>query len=107
MYYYIFRLRMLQNYEQEDAFGFIVRLCHDVFLEVLIFGDRRRLTKLERVGRRFHLCIENFFREKPFLRLGLRIDAYLFIVSLKFIRLRLESSAFTDSIFSIIFFIRV
>ena len=70
---------MLQNYEQEDAFGFVVRLCHDVLLEVLIFGDRRRLTKLERVGRRFHLSIENFFSERPFLRLGLQISAYLFI----------------------------
>ena len=97
---------MLQNYEQEDAFRFIVRLCHDVFLEVLIFGDRRRLTKLERVGRRFHLSIENFFREKPFLRLGLRIYPYLFILLKKYLRLRLESSAFADSIFSIIFFIR-
>ena len=70
---------MLQNYEQEDAFGFVVRLCHDVLLEVLIFGDRRRLTKLERVGRRFHLSTENFFSERPFLRLGLQISAYLFI----------------------------
>ena len=70
---------MRQNEEKDGGFEFIVRLCSDVFLEVLIFGERRRLTKLERVGRRFHLNIENFFRERPFLRLGLRINAYLFI----------------------------
>ena len=64
---------MLQNEEEDDGFEFIVRLCRDVFLEALLFGDRHRLTKLERVGRQFHLFTENFFREKPFLRLGLQI----------------------------------
>ena len=62
---------MLQNEEEDGGFKFIVRLCHDVFLEVLIFGDRRRITKLERVGRRFHLSIGNFLKERPFLRLRL------------------------------------
>ena len=64
---------MLQNEEEDGGFEFIIRLCSDVFLEMFIFGDRRRLTKLERVGRRFHLIIENFFKERPFLRLGLQI----------------------------------
>ena len=67
---------MLRNEEEDSGFEFIVRLCIDVLLEVLIFGDRRRITKLERVGRRFHLSIENFFSERPFLRLGLRINEY-------------------------------
>ena len=70
---------MLQNEEEDGGFEFIVRLCSDVLLELLLFGDRRRLTRLERVGRRFHLSIENFFSERPFLRLGLQISAYLFI----------------------------
>ena len=70
---------MLQNEEEDDGFEFVVRLCSDVLLEALVFGDRPRLTKLERVGRRFHLIIENFFKERPFLRLRLRINAYLFI----------------------------
>ena len=65
---------MLQNKEEDGGSEFIVRLYHDVFLEALLFGDRRRITKLERVGRRFHLYIENFFEEKPFLRLGLKIE---------------------------------
>ena len=68
----IFRLKIL-NEEHEDEFGFIIRLCRDVLLEALLFGDRRRLTKLERGGHRFHQIIENFFKEKPFLRLGLEI----------------------------------
>ena len=65
---------MLQNEEEDGGFEFVVRLCSDVFLEALVFGDRFRITKLERVGRRFHLYIENFFKESPFLRLRLRID---------------------------------
>ena len=65
---------MLQNEEEDDGIEFIVRLCHDVLLEVLFFGDRRRLTKLERVGRRLHQINENFFKEKPFLRPNLQID---------------------------------
>ena len=66
---------MLQNEEKDGGFEFIVRLCSDVLLEALVFGDRPRITKLERVGRRFHLNIENFFKESPFLRRGLRINA--------------------------------
>ena len=85
---------MLQNYEQEDAFEFIVRLCHDVLMEVLIFGERRRLTKLERVGRRFHLTTEHFFRERPFLRLGLEIYSYfLNLFSLKYISNRQKNES--------------
>ena len=64
---------MLQNEEEDGGYESFVCLHHDVFLEALLLGDRHRLTKLERVGRRFHLYIENFFREKPFLRLGLQI----------------------------------
>ena len=75
---------MLRNEEEDSGFEFIVRLFIDVLLEVLIFGDRRRITKLERVGRRFHLSIENFFKERPFLRLRLRIDGlYLFSINIK------------------------
>ena len=65
---------MLQNEEEDGGFKFIVRLCSDVLLEALVFGDRLRITKLERVGRRFHLIIENFFKERPFLRFSLEID---------------------------------
>ena len=70
---------MLQNEEEDGVFEYIVRFCSDVLLEALVFGDRRRITKLERAGRRFLLIIENFFKERPFLRLGLGINAYLFI----------------------------
>ena len=67
---------MLQNEEEDGELEFIVRFCRDVFLETLLFGDRRRLTKLERVDRRFHLTTEYFFKDRPFLRLGLEIYSY-------------------------------
>ena len=70
---------MLRNDEEDGGFEFIVRLCRDVFLEALLFGDRHRLTKLERVDRRIHLNIESFFKKRPFLRLGLQIYPYIFI----------------------------
>ena len=53
---------------------FVVRLCGDVLLDVLCWGERRRLTKLEQFGRRFHRIIEVFFNERPFLVLGYEID---------------------------------
>ena len=49
---------------------FIVRLCMDALLEVLGFGDRRRLIKLERIGQRYHQMIEHFFKEAPFIRIS-------------------------------------
>ena len=70
---YAFRLPMRQN----EKFEFIIRLCHDVLVEALLFGDRRQLIKLERVGRRFHRIIEDFFRRIPFLCLSLGIDRFL------------------------------
>ena len=65
---------MQQSEIDADDLGFIVRLCHDVLLEALLFGDRRRLTKLERVGRHFYRIIEEFFQQMPFLRLDLILD---------------------------------
>ena len=60
---------------------YFVSLCQDVILEVLSFGDRRWLIKLERVGRRFHWNIENFFGERTFLRLNIDIDPGYFFPS--------------------------
>ena len=57
-----------------------VSLCFDVLLELLQFGERRGLAKLERIGRRFHQSVENFFAVMPFLRLDLQIrPRFLFI----------------------------
>lgn len=58
---------------------FHLNLCFDVLLEVLRFGDRgeHRLTKLERVGRRFHLIVENFIADAPFLRLDFELHTKL------------------------------
>ena len=53
---------------------FFVILCGDVLLEVLQFGNRWQLVKLERVGRRLHWMVENFYGGRPFLRLGLDLN---------------------------------
>ena len=45
-------------------------LCSDVLEGVLQFGTRRKLSKLECIGRRFHCVIANRFVERPFLVLG-------------------------------------
>ena len=52
---------------------FFVILCGDVLLDVLQFGNRRQLVKLERVGRRLHRIAENFYGGRPFLRLDLEL----------------------------------
>lgn len=62
-----------RNSEKVNEHKFFVHLCQDVILEVLYYGDRRRLTKLERVGRRLFRIIEAQFVEAPFLRLDLRL----------------------------------
>ena len=56
--------------EEKDVKWFVA-LCYDVFLEVLRYGNRRQLVTLERVGRRIHRIVENYFGETPFLRLNL------------------------------------
>ena len=58
----------------EETISFFVRLCHDIVFEVLSFGNRRQLTKLERVGRRFHRIAENYFAKAPFILLNLRFS---------------------------------
>ena len=52
---------------------FVLVLCNDVFLEIIRWGNRRQLVKLERVGKRFHWNVERFFSKTPFLRLDLLI----------------------------------
>ena len=72
----IFRF-LIQNASEEAQVEYSAILCHDVFLEVLRWGNRRQLVKLERIGQRFHWNVERFFLETPFLRLDLRIEPRL------------------------------
>ena len=58
---------------------FIVRLCLDVLIDVLHFGDRRNLCQLERAGQRFHRIVDKLFGEKPFIRLNLEISTPKFV----------------------------
>ena len=76
----------LKEEEEDDAIEFFVRLCGDVFLEILVSGNRRQLVNMERADRRIHRLVENFLGKRPFLRLGFAIDSrFLF---LKFIKTR-------------------
>ena len=59
--------------DEEEAIEFYLRLCFDVLFEVFRFGCRRKLTKLERVGHRFHWLVEKYFPDVPFLRLNLEL----------------------------------
>lgn len=60
-----------EDEDVDEKVKFFVRLCGDVFVEVLSYGERRRLMKLERVGRRFHRCIDGFFAKTPIIRQNL------------------------------------
>ena len=53
---------------------FYLIFCSDVLFEVFQFGDRRRLTKMEGVGRRFHHFVKNWFDKVPFLRLDIELN---------------------------------
>ena len=76
----IYFFRNYRNNEQEEVKEiFFVRLCCDVFVEVLCYGNRCRLAKLERIGRRFHFGVKNFFAEMPFFRLNLQLRLGYFI----------------------------
>ena len=76
----ILHFSLLQPSDDETT-NFYVSLCFDVLLELLQFGERRGLAKLERIGRRFHQSVENFFAVMPFLRLDLQIrPRFLFII---------------------------
>ena len=78
---------MAQNFDISVP-EFIVCLCRDVLLEALLFSDRRRLTKLERVDRHLHQIIENFFKLQPFLRLSLEVvPRFLILITYIFISL--------------------
>ena len=70
---------------------FIVRLCMDVLLEVLGFGNRRRLIKMERIGQRYHQMIEQFFNKAPFIRISPCFKAYGLVFWPNFIRPSFES----------------
>ena len=65
--------RSFRQDDEEEAIEFYLRLCFDVLFEVFRFGCRRKLTKLERVGHRFHWLVEKYFPDVPFLRLNLEL----------------------------------
>ena len=72
------------NNDEEEAIEFYLRICSDVLFEVFRFGSRRKLAKLERIGRRFHWLVEKWFLDVPFLRLNLELrppSGYLFFFS--------------------------
>ena len=71
-FYFFFSI--LKPYEEDDRVTeFYLKFCYDVLFEVLRFGDRRRLTKMEGVGRRFHHLVGKWFGDMPFLRLAIQL----------------------------------
>ena len=66
---------------ESNRVRFFVRLCSDVLLEVLGWGDRRCLALLEKLGRRFYWVIDGCFGEKPFLLLDLHITPWYIFLS--------------------------
>ena len=58
---------------RKSVVEFLIRLCNDVLLDVLRWGNRYELAELETSGRRFHWLIDRNFKEMPFLRLDLEI----------------------------------
>ena len=73
-----------RNRMEEKNVKWFVALCYDVFLEVLRYGNRRQLVTLERVGRRIHRIVENYFGETPFLRLNLLLEPRFSIFTILF-----------------------
>ena len=71
------------NSDRGKNIHFVVRLCSDLIFEVLYWGDRRHLTSLEKLGKRFDLLIDGWFEEAPFLRLDLHIAPlrYIFVIN--------------------------
>ena len=68
--YQLFQFSELQTTKDRKV-EFFVCSCFDVFFEELSFGNRRQLAKLESIGRRFRVVIDQKFRMAPFLRLNL------------------------------------
>ena len=67
---------------------FVVRLCSDVFSDVICWGNRRQLIEFEKIGRRLHWIIDGRFKRVPFHCLDLYIKPrYLF--SLKFLEIQI------------------
>ena len=76
------KLQLQTKMKRKRLIKFFVRLCGDVIVDVFHYANRRQLTKLARVGRRFHLIIENFFGETPIFRLKSRksiLFRYIFL----------------------------
>ena len=72
--YFLLDLTLFLNRARRNrAAPFVIRLCLDMFLEVLRSGTRRQLAGLEKIGGRFRLVIDGYFGEKPFLRLELAL----------------------------------
>ena len=68
-----------KNTESKIFVEFFIRMCGDVLLDVLHWGDRYQLAELEKNGRRFFWFIDRYFKEAPFLRLNLElIPLYFF-----------------------------
>ena len=75
-------IKRRKKVENVDVHKFFVRLCHDVLLEVLRYGNRRQLAALEKIGRRFCWFGDRYFKAAPFVLVNLEHTlSYLFFTS--------------------------
>ena len=55
---------------------FTMRVCEDVLIDIISFGDRRQIAKIEDIGTRFQRCIERNRPERPFILFDLECMNY-------------------------------
>ena len=83
-YIFIFSpLRQNQDEEGEEVIDFRMFLCQDVLFEILQYGSRRALTKIEKIGRRVYYLTENYLSVKPLLRLNIHLSPKLFSTTIE------------------------
>ena len=87
-----FSLARIKKEDEGDRVRFFVRLCSDALLEVLGWGNRRQLTALEKLGKRFHWLIDRCFEGAPFLLFDLDIAGPYICYSFGVIKTRYNST---------------
>lgn len=68
------------HHNSENAEEGTINICFDTLYEIICFGDRRKLTQVENVGRMIHQIGETYFAETPFIRFDLTLDSPRYVV---------------------------
>ena len=76
--------RRIQNTAKKTKFVLRIRLCTDVFVDILRCANRRQLALLESAGKRFQFLVESGLYRKPYLVFDLDISDKIVIAILAF-----------------------